>query len=108
MSAVASYPQETIDRISLASLLTSMQFRTVLLVACGLKKYEIAELLGTQEGVVENTLREIYDRTGCANSGELVLRYVHEVESGLLELARLWRELEELEARSAEILHGRQ
>ena len=107
MPAVISYPQETIDRGSLASLLTPMQFRTVLLVACGLKKCEIAELLGTREGVIENTLRDIYDRTSCANSGDLVLRYVHEVESGLLELARLRRDLEELAARSAEILHRR-
>jgi DNA-binding CsgD family transcriptional regulator len=106
MSAVISYPQETIDRITLASLLTPMQFRTVLLVACGLEKCDIAELLGTRERVIENALRDIYDRTGCANSGDLVLRYVHEVESGLLELARLRRELEELEARSAQILHG--
>lgn len=106
MSAVISYPQESIDRITLASLLTPMQFKTVLLVACGLKKSEIAELLGTRERVIENALRDIYDRTGCANSGDLVLRYVHEVESGLLELARLRRELEELEARSAQILHG--
>ena len=68
MSAVISYPQESIDRITLASLLTPMQFKTVLLVACGLKKCEIAELLGTRERVIENALRDIYDRTGCANS----------------------------------------
>ena len=104
MSAVISYPQESIDRITLASLLTPMQFKTVLLVACGLKQSEIAQLLGTRERVIEDALRDIYDRTGCANSGDLVLRYVHEVESGLLELARLRRELEELEARSAQIL----
>jgi len=103
MSDAMSYPQES-SRISLATLLTPMQFKTVLLVACGLKQSEIAQLLGTRERVIENELRDIYDRTGCANSGDLVLRYVHEVESGLLELARLRRELEELEARSAQIL----
>lgn len=81
MSAVISYRQETLDRITLAVLLTPTQFRTVLLVACGLKKCEIAELLGTRERVIENVLRDIYDRTGCANSGDLVLRYVHEVEA---------------------------
>jgi DNA-binding CsgD family transcriptional regulator len=107
MSAVVSCPQKKIDRVTLASLLTPMEFRTVLLVACGLKHFEIAEFLGTRERVIENALRDIYDRTGCANSGDLVLRYVHEVESGLLELARLWRELQELEIRSEQILHGR-
>jgi len=104
MSAAMSYPQESIYRISLATLLAPMQFKTVLLVACGLKQSEIAQLLGTRERVIEDALRDIYDRTGCANSRDLVLRYVHEVESGLLELTRLRRELEELEARSAQIL----
>ena len=61
MSAVNSYPQEPIDRITLASLLTPMLFKTVLLVACGLKKCEIAELLGTRGRVIENELRDIYD-----------------------------------------------
>ena len=102
MSAAMSY--ESIYRISLATLLAPMQFKTVLLVACGLKHSEIAQLLGTRERVIEDALRDIYDRTGCANSRDLVLRYVHEVESGLLELTRLRRELEELEARSAQIL----
>ncbi len=107
MSAVNTCPQETVDRITLAVLLTPMEFKTLLLVVCGLKKCEIAELLGTREHVIENALSDIYDRTGCANSGDLVRRYVNEVERGLLELARLRRELEELEARSAQILHGR-
>src|SRR5436189_6381270 len=103
MSAVISYPQETIDRITLARLLTPMQFRTVLLVACGLKKCEIAELLGTRERVIENALRDIYDRTGCANSGDLVLRYAHQVDSGLIGLLGLHRELEGLGARTVRI-----
>src|SRR5580700_7581725 len=86
MSVVSSHAQESIDSLTLADLLKPMQFKTVLLVACGLKNCEIAEFLGTREQVVKNVLVDVYDRTGCWNSGELVRRYFREVASGLLEL----------------------
>ena len=88
----------------LADLLKPMQFKTVLLVACGLKDLEIAEFLGTREQVIKNVLADVYHRTGCWNSGELVRRYLREVATGLLELGRLQRELAELEARTAQSL----
>ena len=103
---VSSHPQETIDKLTLADLLKPMQ-KTVLLVAWGLKNCQIAEFLGTTEQVIKNVLREVYDRTGCWNSGELVRRYFREVASGLLELGRLQRELAELQARAAPNLHAR-
>jgi DNA-binding CsgD family transcriptional regulator len=107
MSLVSSHSQETVDNLTLADLLKPMQFKTVLLVACGLKNCEIAEFLGTREQVVENALADVYHRTGCWNSGELVRRYFREVATGLLELGRLQRELAELEARTGQNLSTR-
>jgi len=104
MSVVSSHPQETIDNPTLADLLEPMQFKTVLLVACGLKNGEIAGFLGTKEQVIRNVLEAVYRRTGCWNSGELVRRYFRELASGLLELGRLQRELAELEARAGQNL----
>ena len=104
MSVISSHPQETSDHLTLADLLKPMQFKTVLLVACGLKNREIAEFLGTREQVIENALADVYHRTGCWNSGELVRRYFREVATGLLELGRLQRELAELEARTGQNL----
>jgi DNA-binding CsgD family transcriptional regulator len=102
--SVSSHPQ---DQLTLANLLQPMQFKTVLLVACGLKNCEIAEFLGTTEQVITSVLRDVYDRTGCWNSSDLVRRYFREVASGLLELGRLRRELAELEARAGQSLHAR-
>ena len=100
-------PQEAIDNLTLADLLTPMQFKTALLVACGLKNCEIGEFLGTTEQVIKNVLAGVCRRTGCWNSGEVVRRYCREVSSGLLELGRLRRELAELEARTGQNLHTR-
>ena len=106
MSVVSSRPQKAIDRLTLANLLTPMQFKTVLLFAYGLKNCEIAKVLGTREQVIKTALYDAYNRTGCWNSGEIMRRYFREVVDGLLELGRLRRELTELEARAAQILHG--
>ncbi len=90
------------DRITLANLLTPMQFKTALLAACGLKNSEIAEFLDTRELVIKKTLTYVYSRTGCSDRSGLILRYVREVESGLLEIARLRREFGELQARTGQ------
>jgi DNA-binding CsgD family transcriptional regulator len=103
---VSTQPQETIDKLTLADLLKPMQFKTALLAACGLKNCEIGEFLGTTEQVIKNVLADVYHRTGCSNSGEVVRRYIREVSSGLLELGRLRRELSELEARTGRNLHS--
>ena len=107
VSALSSHPQATNDRVSLANLLSPMQFKTVLLFAYGLKNSEIAQILGTTERVIQNALRDAYNRTGCWNSRELLCRYLSEVASGLLELARLRRELAELEALAAQSHYAR-
>ncbi len=105
--SVPSPQQQTADRITLADLLEPMQFKTVLLVACGLENCQIAQVLGTTEQVIKNVLRTVYERTACWNGGQLVRRYLREVASGLLELGRLERELAELEARAEQNLYPR-
>jgi DNA-binding CsgD family transcriptional regulator len=102
-----NFPQHEPTESPLTSLLTPMEFKTVLLVACGLSNHEIGDLLGTKEPVIANVLRDVYRRMGCSNSRDLVLRYIHELESGLRELGRLRRELAELETRAGQILHIR-
>jgi len=107
ISVVTPCLQKTIDKPTLADLLNTMQFKAVLLVACGWKNWEVAKFLGTTERVIRNVLRDVNKRTDCKNSGELVRRYFCEVESGVLDLSRLRRELAELEARAARNLHAR-
>jgi DNA-binding NarL/FixJ family response regulator len=107
MSAVSNQPQETVDELTLADLLKPMQFKTVLLAACGLTHCEIARFLGTTEQVITSVLADVCRRTSCLNSGEVILRYFRETSSGVLELARLRRELAELEARIGQNLHAR-
>jgi len=107
ISVATPCPQETIDKPTLADVLNPMQFKAVLLVACGWRNWEVAKFLGTTERVIRNVLRDVNKRTDCKNSGELVRQYFREVESGVLELSRLRRELAELEARSARNLHVR-
>ena len=97
-------PREPIEN-PLAGLLSPMEFKTVLLVACGLSNRDIGDLLGTTQTVIANVLRDVYRRTGYSSSRDLVLRYVHEVESSLRDLGRLRRELAELETRAGQILH---
>ena len=107
MMSAASQSQQSVDTLTLANLLNPMQFKTVLLAACGLQNHEIGELFGTTELIIKNALADAYDRTSCSTSGEVVRRYFHEVSSGLLELGRLHRELRELESRIGQNLHVR-
>jgi DNA-binding NarL/FixJ family response regulator len=102
MSAVSTQPQETVDKLTLADLLKPMQFKTVLLAACGLTNCEMAHFLGTTEQVITSVLADVYRRTSCLNSGEVILRYFREASSALLELARLRRELAERESQRTE------
>ena len=104
---MSTQPQEFVDKLTLADLLKPMQFKTVLLAACGLQNCEIGKLLGTTELIIKNVLDDVYHRTSCSNSGEVVCRYFHEVSSGLLETGRVRRELAELEARTGQNLHAR-
>ena len=96
-------PRETAEECNLANLLTPMQFKTVLLVICGLTNHEISEFLGTTEHVIKSVLADIHDRTGCSNNAELILRYIDKVERGVLAIGRLRRELKELQARVSHV-----
>jgi DNA-binding CsgD family transcriptional regulator len=107
MSVTSSNPQETARRVTLTDLLSPMQFKTVLLFAYGLSNCQIAQVLGTTEHVIKNAIRDVYERAGCHDSGELACRYFRELADGLLELGRLRRELAELDTRAMLILHGR-
>jgi hypothetical protein len=107
ISAVSTQPQEIVEKLTLADVLKPMQFKTVLLAACGLTNCEIAHFLGTREQVITSVLADVYRRSSCLNSGAVILRYFRETSSGLLELARLRRELDELEARIGQNLHAR-
>ena len=104
MSTVSSDSLDTFDAPSLADLLEPMQFKAMLLVTCGLESHQIAQCLCTTEQTIQNVLWNCYQRIGCRNIDELVRRYFWEVETGLLELGRLQRELAELENRVAQIL----
>jgi len=106
MFVASRQPQESVDKPTLADLLKPMQFKTVLLAAYGLKNCEIGEFLGTTERVITNVLADVYHRTGCPNSAEVLRRYFQEVSSGLVELDRLRRELAELEDRIGQDIHG--
>jgi hypothetical protein len=57
--------------------------------------------------VIKNVLADVYHRTGCSNSGEVLRRYFRETSSGVLELGRLHRELAALESGIRENLHAR-
>jgi DNA-binding NarL/FixJ family response regulator len=107
LEQMKTQPQEFVDTLTLADLLKPMQFKTVLLAACGLQNCEIAKLLGTTKMIIKNVLDDVYHRTSCSNSDEVVCRHFHEVSSGLLETGRLRRELAELEARTGQNLHTR-
>ena len=72
---------KTFDSLSLSDLLEPMQFKAVLLVTCGLENHQIAQCLGTTEQTIRNVLSNVYGRTGCRNSDELVRRYFCEVAS---------------------------
>jgi DNA-binding CsgD family transcriptional regulator len=98
VSVLFSQPQETSDRQNLGNLLVPMQFKTVLLLVHGLRSCDIAQVLGTTEQVIKNALSDACSRTSCGNTGELVQRYYFEIKGGLLELGRVRREMEELEA----------
>jgi DNA-binding CsgD family transcriptional regulator len=49
--------------------------RVIALVAQGLKNSEVAEALGTTQGVVKNYIHDIYDKLGLWNRVELALWY---------------------------------
>ena len=58
-----------------AHLSNQREEKVVSLLAQGLKNHEIAEVMGTTEGVIKNYLGVIYDKLGLWNRVELALWY---------------------------------
>lgn len=77
------------DHVDLMTLLTPTQFRVTILVGAGLKNSEIAQVIGTTEGVVKNFLRDIFARARMTNRVQLALRYTHELDTGQYNRDRL-------------------
>jgi DNA-binding CsgD family transcriptional regulator len=78
---------------TLQETLSSMQFRTVVLVSFGLETWQIAELLGTNEHTVVTSLNDSLRLTGCRDAQEIAVRAFHECHNDLYDEARLQREM---------------
>lgn len=78
---------------TLQETLSSMQFRTVVLVSLGLETWQIAELLGTNEHTVVTSLNDSLRLTGCRDAQEIAVRAFHECHNDLYDQARLQREM---------------
>ena len=78
---------------TLQETLSSMQFRTVVLVSLGLETWQIAELLETNEHAVVTSLNDSLRLTGCRDAQEIAVRAFHECHNDLYDQARLQREM---------------
>ena len=67
----------------LSDVLSSEQFRIVILHALGLDMWQIADLLETSRSTVYRCLSDSLERTGCPNLEALVVRLRFEWESDL-------------------------
>ena len=63
---------------TLQETLSSVQFRTVVLVSLGLETWQIAELMGTNEHTVVTSLNDSLRLTGCRDAQEISVRAFHE------------------------------
>ena len=78
---------------TLQETLSSVQFRTVVLVSLGLETWQIAELMGTNEHTVVTSLNDSLRLTGCRDAQEISVRAFHECHNDLYDEARLQREM---------------
>jgi len=70
------------------SLVNKREEKIVSLVAEGLKNREIAEMMGTTEGVIKNYLGVIYDKLGLWNRVELALWHSAQTSGRVTRAAR--------------------
>ena len=89
---------------TLQDALSSMQFRTVVLVSLGLETWQIADLLGTNEHTVVTSLNDSLRLTGCRDAHEISVRAFHEGHNDLYDQTRLQREMGPLQAAAKKIL----
>lgn len=89
---------------TLQDALSSMQFRTVVLVSLGLETWQIADLLGTNEHTVVTSLNDSLRLTGCKDAEEISVRAFHECHNDLYDETRLKREMGSLQDAAKKIL----
>ena len=89
---------------TLQDALSSMQFRTVVLVSLGLETWQIADLLGTNEHTVVTSLNDSLRLTGCRDAQEISVRAFHECHNDLYDETRLQSEMGPLQAAAKKIL----
>ena len=91
---------------TLQEALSSMQFRTVVLVSLGLETWQIAALLGTNEHTVVTSLNDSLRLTGCRDAEEISMRAFHECHNDLYDESRLQREMGSFQDAAKRILEG--
>jgi len=89
--------------LTLLDILSSQQFRTIILLTLGLDICQIADLLETSEQTVHNSLSDCFDRAGCRNAEGLAVRLLYECENDLYD-DRLVNELAELQSAAKRML----
>jgi hypothetical protein len=88
---------------TLLDILSSEQFRTVILFTLGLDTCHIADLLETSERTVCNSLGQCFAQVGCRSVDGLTQRLLHEWENDLYD-ERLERELAKLQSAARRML----
>lgn len=89
---------------TLLDALSSLQFRTVVLLSLGLDTWHIADLLATSEHTVLTCLLDSLRRSGCRDVHELRERVLHECDHDLYDETRLRREMAPLQDAAQKIL----
>ena len=91
---------------TLLDILSSEQFKIIILLASGLDTYQIADLVETNEPNVRRLVCESSARTGCRSPEELSARLIFEYQTRLYddrlrkELAGVQRAVKEMFARA--------
>jgi len=88
---------------TLLDILSSEQFRTVILLTAGLDTPVIADLLETSEGNVNNSLLQCLDQVGCRSVDGLAHKLLYEWDNDLYD-HRLEKELAKLQTAARRML----
>ena len=88
---------------TLLDILSSEQFRTVILLTVGLDTFNIADLLETSEWNVCNSLVQCLGQVGCRSVDDLAHKLVYEWDNDLYD-HRLEKELAKLQTAARRML----
>jgi len=88
---------------TLLDILSSEQFRTVILLTAGLDTLIIADLLETNEWNVNNSLLQCLDQVGCRSVDGLARKLLYEWDNDLYD-HRLEKELAKLQTAARRML----